>query len=351
MNYTTADINFDEITPNSFENLCYDLLIKYSFSNLIWREGGADNGRDIEGTKIFDNPLKLIETKWFFECKRYTSGGVPPDELTSKVAWADAELPDYLVLFISSYLTNTARTWLDKIALQKPYEIIIIEGEDLKNRIVKFSGLVETYFSIDRYLLLFKDIKNYKIKFNIKPSFEFLKEIIDNINFIKLTFDEIGFLAINFYQQFQLFESRNSHFGDFDKRIIYRLLEYLKLNLTNKELTSLNEYDGDFSELDGLGIFDECYCLKNADGNHEMKEYDFQYYDLHMNHTQKQNRWKIGQYLFVVYEDVAFEFFGLDEIEIRIIEDFDEEKVGELAIMFSEDQVMNYKKYREYFCP
>jgi hypothetical protein len=349
MNHTTADINFEEITPKSFENLCYDLLIKYNYSNLIWREGGADNGRDIEGTKVFNNAIKLIDTKWFFECKHYTSGGVPPNDLTSKIAWADAELPDYLVLFLSSYLTNNARTWLDKISPQKPYEIIIIEGEVLKNRIVKFSELVETYFSVDRYLLLFKEIKNYKTKFNIKPSFEFLKEIIENIDFTKLTFDEIGFLAINFYQQFQLFESRNDYWGDFDKKIIYRLLEYLKQNVSNTELTSFDEYKNDFSDLGGLGIFDEAYWLEDKDSEIEMKEYDFQYYDLHLNHTQEQNRWKIGQYLFVVYEDVAFEFFELDEMEIKIIEEFDEDKIGELAIGLNEQRVKDYKEYREYF--
>ncbi|WP_435139304.1 restriction endonuclease [Formosa sp. A9] len=348
MNHTTADIKFEEISPKSFENLCYDLLIRYNYSNLIWREGGADNGRDIEGIKVFSNQIKPIETKWFFECKHYTSGGVPPDDLTSKIAWADAELPDFLVVFISSYLTNNARTWIDKISVQKPYEIIVIEGEELKNRIVKFSDLVETYFSIDRYLLLFKEIQNYKTKFNIKPSFEFLKEIIENINFERLTFDEIGFLAINFYEQYELFESRNDYYGDFDKTIIYRLLEYLKNNLANTELKTFEEYQADFSDLGGRGIFDEIYWLEEGD-TEDMKEYDFQYYDLHLNPSQEQSKWKIGHYLFVRFQDVAFEFFESDEMEIRKIEEFNSDRMDELVIGFSSDRIEWYKKYLEYF--
>lgn len=124
MRYKTADIKFEEITPRGFENLCYDLLIKFNFHNLIWREGGADNGRDIEANYNFINPIKKIETKWFFECKHYNSGGVPPNDINSKITWADAENPDYLVFVLSSYLTNGARTWLEKIESKKNIKLL-----------------------------------------------------------------------------------------------------------------------------------------------------------------------------------------------------------------------------------
>ena len=145
MKYKIEDINFENITSREFENLCYDLLVKYNFHELIWREGGADSGRDIEAKISIETMLNIKDSKWFFECKHYTSGGVPPDELNSKIAWADAEQPDYLVLFISSYLTNGARAWLEKIIPQKHYIITIIEGEDLKNRLIKYPELIERY--------------------------------------------------------------------------------------------------------------------------------------------------------------------------------------------------------------
>lgn len=349
MNHNINDIDFSDISPKSFENLCYDLLIKYNFSNLTWRKGGADNGRDIEGINIFRNAIKQKETKWFFECKHYTSGGVPPNDLTSKIAWADAEQPDFLVFFISSYLTNNARTWIDKISLQKPYEIIVIEGDELKNRIVKFSELVENYFSINRYLKLFKDIENYRIKFNIRPSFEFLKEIVENIEIKKLEIKEIGFLVMSFYEQFPLFEHRNEQFGDFDKKIIYRVLTYLKDNLTNTKLSSFEIYKTDNDSLGGHGLIDEMWWLESGENLDDIKNYDFQFYTLHLNHKKEQSHWKIGEYLFVRFEDVAFEFFKDEELEIRIFKDFKTENFADISLGFNKERAECYKKYLEYF--
>jgi hypothetical protein len=38
-----------------------------------------------------------------------------------KIAWADAEQPNYLVILVSSYLSNNARVWLEQIRGQKHY--------------------------------------------------------------------------------------------------------------------------------------------------------------------------------------------------------------------------------------
>lgn len=62
MKYVKEDIQFDQISPRGFENLCYDLLVKYNFHGLIWREGGGDNGRDIEASFTFNNTIKTKET-------------------------------------------------------------------------------------------------------------------------------------------------------------------------------------------------------------------------------------------------------------------------------------------------
>lgn len=349
MKYTLEDIKFDQITPRAFENLCYDLLVTYNFHNLIWREGGADNGRDIEGNYLFRNAIKNSETKWFFECKRYTSGGVPPDDISSKVTWADAEQPDYLVFFISSYLTNNARTWIEKIIPQKKYEIVVIEGEDLKNRLLKYPELIERYFSLNRYVQLFKDVKDYKTKFNINPSFEFIKEISENIDLKRLDKNEISFILFNFYNQFNLFESRNQYYDDFDETIIYPVLEQLKNSINNTSLKSFEAYKDDYDILGGNGMFDEMFWLNDEDNIHEIVKYNFQYYELHLNHKQDQKKWKIGYYLFVIYKDVAFEIFDSEETEIRIIKDFEPEKISELTNNTQDEIVNEYKKYLENF--
>jgi hypothetical protein len=349
MKYTKDDIQFEQISPRGFENLCYDLLVKYNFHNLIWREGGADNGRDIEASFIFNNTIKNKETKWFFECKHYTSGGVPPEHLNSKIAWADAELPNSIVIFVSSYLTNNARTWLEKISPQKQYEIICIEGEELKERLLNYPDLIERYFSLNRYEQMLKDIKDYKNKFKINPSFEILKEIIENIELTKLDNEDIGFILLNFFGQYQFFESRNDYYGDFDYKIINRVLEHLKGTITNESLSSFEQYKGNYDELGGAGILDEMYWLDDENNLHEMRKYDFQAYDLHLNPKQAQENWKIGLYLFIIYDTVAFEIFKVDKTEIRIIKDFNPKKIGTMSLNHRTDIEKDYDKYLQQF--
>lgn len=326
MKYKIEDINFDEISPREFENLCYDLIVQYNFSNLVWREGGADSGRDIEAFFTFTNSISDFKTKWFFECKRYAKG-VPPDELTSKIAWADAERPKYLVFFISSYLTNPARTWLEKIQEQKDYQIIIIEGEELKNRIVKYPDLVERYFSQNKHKNLFKSIKDFKAKFNINPSYEILKEIIENIDFSKLDNNDFGFLLFSFYDQYLIFESRNDTIGDFDDTIINKLLSYIKANVSNEKLESFETYKHDFDDLAGTGFIDEMFYLYEDDYEEDLKYYNFQFYHLHLNPSKSQDNWKIGLYAFIIFEDIVIELFNENNTEIRIIKDFSSKKI------------------------
>lgn len=345
MHYAKEDIQFEQISPRGFENLCYDLLVKYNFHDMIWREGGADNGRDIEASFTFNNTIRDRETKWFFECKHYISNGVPPEHLNSKIAWADAELPNSLVFFISSYLTNNARTWIEKIIPQKPYEIICIEGEQIKDRLLNYPDLIERYFSLNRYEQMLKDIKEYKSKFNINPSFEILKEIIENINLTKLDTEDFGFILLNFFGQYQYFETRNDFFGDFDDKIINRVLDHLKENVTNENLNSFQEFKGNYAELGGAGIFDEMYWIDDEDNVSEMKKYDFQVYDLHLNFKQAQENWKIGLYLFVVFDTVAFEIFKVDKTEIRIIKDFNPDRIRLLSLNLADGIVDKYNKY------
>lgn len=346
MKYTKDEITLNNITPKGFENLCYDLLVNYNFENLIWRKGGSDNGRDIEGYFGFNNSISKVKTKWFFECKHYTKG-VPPADLNSKIAWADAEKPDFLVFFISSYLTTGARTWLEKIAQSKNYKIITIEGDELKNRIVKLPKLIEEHFSLERHLNLFKNIKDFKIKFNITPSFEFLKEIIDNLDLSKLDIKDFGFILFNFYSQFRYFDSRNEHYGDFDESIIFPVLESLKSKVQNTQLKTFQEYKSDYTYLAGVGFLDEIENIQYYEDGDEIKQYSFQYYLLHLNHTKEREVWQTGEYLFVIHDDLAFELFETQDIEIRIINDFNSKKIEALSLDLPEFFSKTYGRYLE----
>jgi HJR/Mrr/RecB family endonuclease len=106
MLFQESDIKFESLDSDSFEELCFDLLARLGFHSLVWRQGGADSGRDIEASYTVAHPLvKHYDDRWFVECKRYT-GGVPVEELASKVAWAEAEKPaHFLIITKSDHMT------------------------------------------------------------------------------------------------------------------------------------------------------------------------------------------------------------------------------------------------------
>jgi hypothetical protein len=173
--------------------------------------------------------------------------------------------------------------------------------QELGLRLLNYPDLIERYFSLNRYDQMLKDIKGHKIKFNINPSFEILKEIIENIDLTKLDTEDFGFILHNFFGQFKYFKARNDFYGDFDYKIINRLLEYLKITITNESLISFKEYEGNYDKLGGVGIFDEMELLDiSEDYVYKMTNYNFQYYDLHINPEQTIVNWKIGLYLFIL---------------------------------------------------
>lgn len=362
MNYTKEDVKLASITPAEFENLCYDLLVKYNFQNLVWRKGGADQGRDIEGYYIANNPLAETKQKWFFECKHYKQG-VPPTELQSKIVWADARQPDYLVFFVSSYLSNSTRSWLNDIAQQKSYKIITIEGEDLKNRILAYSDLVERYFTMDGFERMLRDFKDYHLKYRISLSYEFFEVLATNINIKKLDHDDLGLLLFGFYSNYASFAKDIS----FQDSIVNGILSHLKKTVTNEQLSSFSQHKDNFEKLFGIGIFSDMYFQDVEDLQDDLREYNFQYYKLLLNfgiegkiafippfisdEEEKQllkstEAWgNTGEYLFIIFEDVAFEIFKDATTEIRIIRNYNQEKFKENSFINYEGVNQDYKRY------
>lgn len=193
MTFDENDIEFYKLSPNKFEEACFDLLLCLGYKNLIWREGGADSGRDIEGRQLVENTLVgSYNEKWFFECKRYEKG-VPPEELNPKIAWADAEKPNHLVLLISSYLTNNARNWLEKIAMQKPYTIHIVEGKVLKKLMIRFPDIVSRYF-LNHEMKLLLDTRRSWLNLDLLPEPQTLNFLVKKLDFNKVSIDDLAFL-------------------------------------------------------------------------------------------------------------------------------------------------------------
>jgi Restriction endonuclease len=193
MNFDNDDIVFSRLTDKQFEELCFDLLVRLGYKGLLWRRGGADSGRDIEGRLTVNNSLiGAYDEKWFFECKCQKKG-ISPEIINSKIAWADAEKPHHFVIFTSSYLSNNTRTWLDKIGRDKPYFIHSIEGKELTSILLQFPDLVGNYF-IDQYTKVLLDSRKNWLIHDLLPDLDTLSLIMKNINFDKLSVEELAFL-------------------------------------------------------------------------------------------------------------------------------------------------------------
>ncbi len=343
MVYTTDDIEFAKLSPKDFERLCFELLLKYGYRNLIWRQGGADNGRDIEGYFEFINPINIRKTKWFFECKHYTKKGVPPDQLNSKIAWADAEQPSFLVLFVSSYITTASRTWLEKLQKTKQYKILILEGDEIKRRLIQFPDLVERFFASDRFEQLFLQIKNHWLRHRIDPSYESIIAIIENIDLSRFDLNDLGFILMSFHRNYRLFDLRNIDYGDFFYEAIFPLLPYLIKFSSNKELRNFEEYKTDFEYLGGVGVFDKAE-------DYEESALTFQFYELHLHYNESRDKWKIGYYLFLKDDcNQAFELFSLDDSDFdtssKFYSKFSFDTLTELAVNLSDEFCEKISKF------
>ncbi len=226
MYFIEENINLQNLSSIRFEELCFDLLIKYGFEALLWRKGGADDGRDIEGFKSIENPLiGTYKEQWFFECKKHEKG-ISPEQLNSKVAWADAKKPRHLLIFVSSYLTNNCRTWLEDLKSTKSYSIHIMEGVDIKKKIILFPDLVSKYF-YNKYEKLFLDSRMNWLIHGLYPDSETLFLIFKNIDLKRLDTNELGFLWITSHERINEI-SPGTHFEEFNP------LEYIFDHLKQK---------------------------------------------------------------------------------------------------------------------
>ncbi len=259
MIFHESDIQFDKLTGQQFEELCFDLLMSYNFHSLTWRQGGSDNGRDIEAKFTITNPLiGSYDEKWLIECKHYTKG-VPVDKLNSKIGWADAENPQHLLIVVSSYPTNDARQWLEKIAPAKPYKIHLIESKQLKSLILAVERLISKYF-IDPISKLFLEMQNNWRHHGILPdrdAFWTIKEL----DLARLSVWELAFLWISLDLRHPSVGSEaesqliNRHFRDLARALLSRanrnqpiLPELAVAHIEHFSESSLVERDGRYGK-------------------------------------------------------------------------------------------------------
>lgn len=115
-------------------------------ANVTWRTPGADGGRDIEGT-IFERDFSGVQIgrKWYIECKRYTNS-VDWPTIYGKIAYADSNQADVLLLCTSSLFTPTATTHVDNWnSTRKPLSIRLWPRHELELQLQQHPDLLLKY--------------------------------------------------------------------------------------------------------------------------------------------------------------------------------------------------------------
>src|SRR5262249_14622123 len=88
------------LSPQTFEHLIYDLLVRRGFVNVTWRTPGADGGRDLDAdASVMDLRGSVRLDRWYVECKRYA---VDWPTLREKIAFAENQDADYLLMCTTS---------------------------------------------------------------------------------------------------------------------------------------------------------------------------------------------------------------------------------------------------------
>jgi tetratricopeptide (TPR) repeat protein len=138
------------LSPDDFEELCYDLLGLWGFTNRDWFHGPGDRGRDIRAEKIeVYLPGQTWVQKWVVQCKRYTARALAVDDLAGTKAWADAnpEL-DFLCIMTPDHLSPSAKDWVDRInqAGNVRYRIQYYERPQFEEAVMARPQLLRKYF-------------------------------------------------------------------------------------------------------------------------------------------------------------------------------------------------------------
>lgn len=123
---------------------------------------------------------KTMQT-WFVECKHHSiANPLSVADLQTKIAWADAEQPDYLLIITTSYLTPDTKDWVEKISKQKRFRIRYWEGTYLTELVEQYPRLKQIYLE-NRTV-----VKNEEARIRLLHEVELLKRAFTDDKIIVL---------------------------------------------------------------------------------------------------------------------------------------------------------------------
>ncbi len=127
-------VNWESISPEQFEELCYHLLESMGFANLKWHgKAGSDRGRDLTAQLVIA-PLQGSNqiTEWVVQCKRYPGRPPSKQELDEAIVSAKEHNPTDFLIITTAVLTSATHDWLDSERKRQSFHIEVWESPKLE---------------------------------------------------------------------------------------------------------------------------------------------------------------------------------------------------------------------------
>jgi hypothetical protein len=147
--YMSVQLDWASLTPERFEELCYDVLLRCGHlrEDTIRKHGktrSRDGGRDVEAWTLgrFNKPSR----KWIYQCKLVTSDGSLSGSKVNVADVIDQYSASGFGVMTSVVIDSTLYDKLDAIAARRSVEIDLWDGRRLERFLASRPDLLLRYF-------------------------------------------------------------------------------------------------------------------------------------------------------------------------------------------------------------
>lgn len=144
-NFLIMDYDLYKLSPEEFENMCYDLLCEEGYEN-IHRRGNvntSDGGVDIEADELVRGIRTLEKRKWIFQCKRTKK--LDKKELYDVEILLKEFQADRYGLFYAGVISPGV--WDRRRAFSKD-SVWLFDQDWIKQKLKEYRNVAEKYFPI-----------------------------------------------------------------------------------------------------------------------------------------------------------------------------------------------------------
>lgn len=142
------EIDFGRLTPELFESLVADLLIRSDFTNVVRTPKSQDVGYDLKAEFRRKDPFGVDSTEtWLVECRFYRQSRADLKTISQFLLRLSLLEPNNRGLLITnSQLTSVALEHLVALRSKTGTDLRVIDGTELKRLLIRHKDLVTKYF-------------------------------------------------------------------------------------------------------------------------------------------------------------------------------------------------------------